>query len=66
MQKLFQALAMHYEFSLSEEAQAAAPAAPVCTDPAVRAGDESAVTLWAALLPLTALLMALTIGRKSA
>ena len=28
MQKLFQALAMHYEFSLSEEAQAAAPAAP--------------------------------------
>ena len=27
MQKLFQALAMHYEFSLSEEAQAAAPAA---------------------------------------
>lgn len=32
MQKLFQALAMHYEFSLSEEAQAAAPAAsgPPC------------------------------------
>lgn len=28
MQKLFQALAMYYEFSLSEEAQAAAPAAP--------------------------------------
>lgn len=28
MQKLFQALAMHYEFSLSEESQAAAPAAP--------------------------------------
>lgn len=28
MQKLFQALAMHYEFSLSEEAQAAATAAP--------------------------------------
>ena len=28
MQTLFQALAMHYEFSLSEEAQAAAPAAP--------------------------------------
>ena len=27
MQKLFQALAMHYEFLLSEEAQAAAPAA---------------------------------------
>ena len=75
MQKLFQALAMHYEFSLSEEAQAAAPAGCVrlcpgrrpggaCTDPAVRTGDESAVTLWAALLPLTALLMALTIGRK--
>ena len=33
MQKLFQALAMHYEFSLSEEAQAAAPAAPVPTPP---------------------------------
>lgn len=28
MQKLFQALAMHYEFSQSEEAQAAATAAP--------------------------------------
>ena len=33
MQKLFQALAMHYEFSLSEEAQAAAPAVPVPTPP---------------------------------
>lgn len=33
MQKLFQALAMHYEFSLSEEAQAAAPPAPVPTPP---------------------------------
>lgn len=32
--------------------------------PAVRTGDKSAVTLWAALLPLTALLMALTIGHK--
>ena len=32
MQKLFQALAMHYEFSLSEEAQAA-PAPPVPTPP---------------------------------
>lgn len=33
MQKLFQALAMHYEFSLSEEAQAAAPAAPSVPTP---------------------------------
>ena len=32
--------------------------------PAVKTGDDSAVTLWAVLLPLTALLAALAAGRK--
>ena len=64
MQKLFQALAMHYEFSLSEEAQAAAPAAPSVSTPPSEPATKAPCPSGAALLPLAALLMALTICRK--